>query len=238
MSEIKKADMNFLVVDDFPTMRRIIRGLLEEAGYTQADEAEDGAVGRALMTSKKAENGKGYDFVITDINMPNMNGFDLLDATRKSGDTVPILMVTAEALKEDILRAAQSGADGYIVKPFTGVTLQEKIERISAKHGITFVDAPLTGAPTGNFNRIKTHLGHYRNPEGQIVCVAAPQDKGIPIQELQHLGTAVSNHFRELDGTTKDITSLEGRAAVVFTLPHHRAPPTAFACRVKPPTAA
>ena len=122
-------DLNFLIVDDFSTMRRIVRSLLKEMGHNTADEAEDGAV--ALS---KLQNGR-YDFVITDINMPNMTGFDLLGAIRADDALkhLPVLMVTAEARKEDIVRAAQNGASGYIVKPFTKATLEDKLSKILKK---------------------------------------------------------------------------------------------------------
>ena len=122
-------DLKFLIVDDFSTMRRIVRGLLKEMGCTNADEAEDGAVALAMLKAQK------YDFVVSDINMPNMNGFDLLKAV-KADDSLkhlPVLMVTAEARKEDIVLAAQIGAAGYIVKPFTKATLEEKVQKIMQK---------------------------------------------------------------------------------------------------------
>jgi len=122
-------DMKFLIVDDFSTMRRIVRGLLKELGYNNADEAEDGQVALNML-----KNGK-FDFVVSDINMPNMNGFDLLKAI-KADDSIkhiPVLMVTAEARKEDIVLAAQTGAAGYIVKPFTKATLEEKVQKIMQK---------------------------------------------------------------------------------------------------------
>jgi two-component system, chemotaxis family, chemotaxis protein CheY len=122
-------DLKFLIVDDFSTMRRIVRGLLKEMGCNNADEAEDGAVALNMLKSSK------YDFVVSDINMPNMNGFELLKAVK--GDEalrhIPVLMVTAEARKEDIVMAAQSGAAGYIVKPFTKATLEEKVQKILQK---------------------------------------------------------------------------------------------------------
>jgi two-component system chemotaxis response regulator CheY len=123
------AELKFLVVDDFATMRRIVRNLLKEIGYSNADEAEDGAV--ALQKLKTG----GFDFVVSDINMPNMNGFELLKSIRAepSLKELPVLMVTAEAKKEDILLAAQSGASGYIVKPFTKATLEEKLAKILEK---------------------------------------------------------------------------------------------------------
>ena len=128
-----QTDMKFLIVDDFSTMRRIVRGLLKEIGYNNAEEAEDGAVALNML-----KNGK-FDFVVSDINMPNMNGFELLAAVKKT-DTLkhlPVLMVTAEARKEDIVRAAQDGAAGYIVKPFTKATLEEKVQKIMQKLAAT-----------------------------------------------------------------------------------------------------
>jgi len=121
--------MKILIVDDFSTMRRIIRNLLKEIGYNNADEAEDGQVALAKL---KAE---AFDFVVSDLNMPNMNGFELLHAVRADAAlaSLPVLLVTAEAKKEDIITAAQAGASGYIVKPFTKATLEEKLNKIIAK---------------------------------------------------------------------------------------------------------
>ncbi len=123
------SDLKFLVVDDFSTMRRIVRGLLKEMGCTNVDEAEDGAVALQMLKANR------YDFVVSDINMPNMNGFDLLKAVKADANLkhIPVLMVTAEARKEDILLAAQSGAAGYVVKPFTKATLEEKVTKIMQK---------------------------------------------------------------------------------------------------------
>ncbi|MEZ5661331.1 MAG: chemotaxis response regulator CheY [Burkholderiaceae bacterium] len=121
--------MKFLVVDDFSTMRRIIRNLLKEAGYENVDEAENGAIALRKL------QGGDFEFVVSDINMPEMNGFELLEAIRADANLgkLPVLMVTAEARKEDIVRAAQSGASGYIVKPFTKATLEEKLAKIIEK---------------------------------------------------------------------------------------------------------
>ncbi len=126
-------DMKFLIVDDFSTMRRIVRGLLKEIGYINAEEAEDGAVALKLL-----QNGK-FDFVVSDINMPVMNGFELLAAVKADDNLkhLPVLMVTAEARKEDIVRAAKDGAAGYIVKPFTKATLEEKVQKIMQKLAAT-----------------------------------------------------------------------------------------------------
>lgn len=127
------SDLKFLIVDDFSTMRRIVRGLLKEMGCHNAEEAEDGAVALQMLKSAK------FDFVVSDINMPNMNGFDLLKAIKAEEGLkhLPVLMVTAEARKEDIVLAAQSGAAGYIVKPFTKATLEEKVQKILQKLAAT-----------------------------------------------------------------------------------------------------
>jgi len=119
-------DLKFLVVDDFSTMRRIVRNLLKELGFANVDEAEDGAV--ALQKLR----GGGFDFVISDWNMPNMTGVELLRAVRADPalKRLPLLIITAEAKKENIIEAAQSGASGYIVKPFTAATLDEKLTKI------------------------------------------------------------------------------------------------------------
>jgi len=126
-------DLKFLVVDDFSTMRRIVRGLLKEMGCNNVEEAEDGAVALNMLRSGR------FDFVVSDINMPNMTGFELLKAikTDEALRHLPVLMVTAEARKEDIVLAAQSGASGYIVKPFTKATLEEKVTKIMQKLGAT-----------------------------------------------------------------------------------------------------
>ena len=126
-------DLKFLIVDDFSTMRRIVRGLLKEMGCNNVEEAEDGAVALTML-----RNGR-FDFVVSDINMPNMNGFDLLKACKADDSLkhIPVLMVTAEARKEDIVLAAQSGAAGYIVKPFTKATLEEKVQKILQKLAAT-----------------------------------------------------------------------------------------------------
>lgn len=121
--------MKFLVVDDFSTMRRIVRNLLKEIGHSDVDEAEDGAAGLAKLRAGH------FDFVVCDINMPNMNGLEMLREVRADSALkgIPVLMVTAEAKKEDIINAAQCGASGYIVKPFTRATLEEKLAKIIEK---------------------------------------------------------------------------------------------------------
>ncbi len=125
-------NLKILVVDDFSTMRRIVRNLLKELGYTNVDEAEDGVV--AMQRLK----GNNFQFVITDWNMPNMTGIELLRTIRADPSLkhLPVLMITAEAKKENIIVAAQSGASGYIVKPFTAGTLEEKLGKIFDKYGM------------------------------------------------------------------------------------------------------
>ncbi|WP_027210682.1 chemotaxis response regulator CheY [Burkholderia sp. WSM2232] len=121
--------MKFLVVDDFPTMRRIVRNLLKELGYGNVDEAEDGQAGLSRL------RGGTYDFVISDWNMPNLDGLAMLKEIRADANLkhLPVLMVTAESKKENIIAAAQAGASGYVVKPFTAATLDEKLNKILEK---------------------------------------------------------------------------------------------------------
>jgi two-component system chemotaxis response regulator CheY len=119
-------DMKIIVVDDFSTMRRIEKNLLKGLGFTNIDEADDGATAWPMI---QAGN---YDLVVTDWNMPNMQGIDLLKKIRADArlSTIPVLLVTAESKKEQIIMAAQAGVNGYIVKPFTGATLKSKLEKI------------------------------------------------------------------------------------------------------------
>lgn len=118
--------MKILIVDDFSTMRRIIKNLLRDLGFTNTAEADDG---KTALPRLKAG---GIDFLVTDWNMPGMSGLDLLKAVRADPDLakLPVLMVTAEAKREQIIMAAQAGVNGYIIKPFTAATLKEKIEKI------------------------------------------------------------------------------------------------------------
>ncbi len=118
----------FLVVDDFSTMRRIVRNLLKELGFANVQEAEDG------VDALQKLRGDQFDFVVSDWNMPNMTGIELLRAIRADAGLkhLPVLMVTAEAKKENIIEAAKAGASGYVVKPFTAATLDEKLKKIFA----------------------------------------------------------------------------------------------------------
>ncbi|BBN59256.1 chemotaxis response regulator CheY [Hydrogenovibrio marinus] len=119
-------NMNILVVDDFSTMRRIVKNLLKELGFSKFDEADDGANAWPMIQTGK------YDFIVSDWNMPQMTGIDLLRHVRadaKLKDT-PFLLITAEAKRSQILEAAEAGVDGYIVKPFTAATLNAKIQKI------------------------------------------------------------------------------------------------------------
>ncbi len=119
-------NMKILIVDDFSTMRRIIKNLLRDLGFTNTDEADDGTTALPMLQTGK------YEFLVTDWNMPGMTGIDLLKAVRKDDKLVglPVLMVTAESKREQIIEAAQAGVNGYVVKPFTAATLQEKIDKI------------------------------------------------------------------------------------------------------------
>ncbi|MEJ2764136.1 MULTISPECIES: chemotaxis response regulator CheY [Photobacterium] len=118
--------MKILIVDDFSTMRRIVKNLLRDLGFNNTQEADDGLT--ALPMLKKG----GFDFVVTDWNMPGMQGIDLLKHIRADADLkhLPVLMITAEAKREQIIEAAQAGVNGYIVKPFTAATLKEKLDKI------------------------------------------------------------------------------------------------------------
>ncbi|HEY3590906.1 MAG TPA: chemotaxis response regulator CheY [Buttiauxella sp.] len=124
-------NLRFLVVDDFATMRRIVRNLLKDLEFVNVEEAEDGQDALARLREST------FDFVITDWNMPNMDGLELLSEIRKDPalSKLPVLMVTAEAKKENIIAAAQAGASGYVVKPFTAATLEEKLGKIFEKLG-------------------------------------------------------------------------------------------------------
>ena len=123
--------MKILVVDDFSTMRRIIKNLLKDLGFSHIQEADDGST--ALPMLQQGD----FDFVVTDWNMPGMQGIDLLRAIRADDKLkhLPVLMVTAEAKKEQIVAAAQAGVNGYVVKPFTAATLKEKLDKIFERLG-------------------------------------------------------------------------------------------------------
>ena len=124
-------NMKILVVDDFSTMRRIIKNLLKDLGFTNVLEADDGST--ALPMLQQGD----FDFVVTDWNMPGIQGIDLLRAIRADDKLkhTPVLMVTAEAKKEQIVAAAQAGVNGYVVKPFTAATLKEKLDKIFERLG-------------------------------------------------------------------------------------------------------
>ena len=121
-------NLNFLVVDDFSTMRRIIKNLLHDLGYANVTEADDGSTALPLLKDGN------FDFLITDWNMPGMPGLELLKLVRADArlGKMPVLMLTAEAKREQIVEAAQAGVSGYVIKPFTAATLKEKIDKIMA----------------------------------------------------------------------------------------------------------
>ena len=120
--------LRFLVVDDFSTMRRIVKNFLNDLGYNNVQEADDGNTALPILKTG------GIDFLITDWNMPGMPGLDLLKAVRADAKLakLPVLMLTAEAKREQIIEAAQAGVSGYVIKPFTAATLKEKIDKILA----------------------------------------------------------------------------------------------------------
>jgi two-component system chemotaxis response regulator CheY len=126
--EAVSKDMKFLVVDDFSTMRRIIKNLLHDLGYPNVTEADDGKTALPMLQSG------GFDFLISDWNMPGMSGLDLIKAVRSDAKLakMPVLMLTAEAKREQIIEAAQAGVNGYVIKPFTAETLKEKLDKILA----------------------------------------------------------------------------------------------------------
>ncbi len=123
------ANMKFLVVDDFSTMRRIVRNLLKELGFANVQEAEDG------VDALNRLRGEDFDFVVSDWNMPNMTGIELLRAIRSDAKLkhLPVLIVTSEAKRKNIIEAAQADASGYVVKPFTAATLDKKLKKIFEK---------------------------------------------------------------------------------------------------------
>jgi len=123
--------MKVLVVDDFSTMRRIVKNLLRDLGFTNIQEADDGSTALPML------QGGDFDFVVTDWNMPGMQGIDLLKAIRADASLshIPVLLITAEAKKEQIVMAAQAGVNGYIVKPFTAATLNTKLDKIFERLG-------------------------------------------------------------------------------------------------------
>lgn len=122
-----KPDMKILVVDDFPTMRRIVKTLLRQLGYTNIIEAEDGEIAYKLLKSTP-----DVEFIVSDWNMPNMTGLEFLKTVRADEKLkhLPFLMVTAEAEKENIIEAVKSGVSNYVVKPFTAATLKEKMAKV------------------------------------------------------------------------------------------------------------
>ena len=124
-------NMKVLVVDDFSTMRRIVKNLLRDLGFTNIQEADDGSTALPML------QGGDFDFVVTDWNMPGMQGIDLLKAIRADASLshIPVLLITAEAKKEQIVMAAQAGVNGYIVKPFTAATLKTKLDKIFERLG-------------------------------------------------------------------------------------------------------
>ena len=122
-----KPEINILVVDDFPTMRKIVKSVLKQLGYHNILEAEDGSAALSILN-----NNQNIQFVVSDWNMPNMTGIELLKAVRANPKLkhLPFLMVTAEADKDNIVEAVKSGVSNYVIKPFNAATMKEKIDKI------------------------------------------------------------------------------------------------------------
>jgi two-component system chemotaxis response regulator CheY len=151
-------EMSILIVDDFSTMRRILKNMLRELGFNNTSEADDGLTALPMLKSGK------FDFLVTDWVMPGMDGLTLLKTIR-SDETLcdmPVLMVTAEAKREQIMVAADAGVDGYVVKPFTAATLQDKIEKIFQR------PADVEACMPGDNQRIDQPLASLDNPEQLI----------------------------------------------------------------------
>lgn len=128
-----RSNLKFLIVDDYSTMRRIVKNLLHDLGYPNVAEADDGRTALPMLQAG------GFDFVVTDWNMPDMPGLDLLKAIRADENLkeLPVLMVTAEAKRDQIVEAAQAGVSGYVIKPFTAETLKQKLDKILAPRAVT-----------------------------------------------------------------------------------------------------
>lgn len=128
-------DSRFIVIDDFATMRKIIKKVLSELGYNNIDEAEDGAKALPLIQQSVSE-GKAYKCIISDWNMPNMQGIDLLKACKADGNlkSIPFILVTAEGEQKQIIEAAKAGVSDYVVKPFNAQTLKEKLQKVYDRH--------------------------------------------------------------------------------------------------------
>ena len=152
-------DMKFLVVDDYSTMRRIVKNLLHDLGYANVTEADDGNTALPLL-----QNGS-FDFLITDWNMPGMAGLDLLKAVRANDKLkkMPVLMLTAEAKREQIVEAAQAGVNGYVIKPFTAATLKEKIDKILESRAVRRLTRRAT--PMSRLRRRTARANAEREPD-------------------------------------------------------------------------
>lgn len=253
----QRQDLNYLVVDDFSTMRRIVQGLLNDVGCHKVDN--DPADGNEALAKLRA---RPYDFVITDINMPNKNGFELLKEMKADPALkhIPVLMVTAEARKEDIVLAAQCGAAGYIVKPFTSHTLGEKIDKVLAKldaepdaSATARVSTPASGQATWmlelakspqvvTFNEmggseghsgIRCRTGHFITPDEKVFCAVMPEDQSR--QNLVSLAFTVAQTYPA--AYNPQLATFRQRTALAFQLPSKasQAQPPEFRQRVQTP---
>jgi two-component system chemotaxis response regulator CheY len=138
---MRNRQLRFLVVDDFATTRRIIGKLLREIGFAEVDEAADGFAALAMLKEKP------YDFVVTDVEMPRMNGFDLVAAMRREPalQAIPALLVTREPSKDQVVRASRVGANGYVVRPLTRAGLEDRIRAVLGLPPMTLPRRPGLG---------------------------------------------------------------------------------------------
>ena len=224
------SDLKFLVVDDFSTMRRIVRNLLKELGFTNVEEAEDGDIALQKLRSG------GFDFVVSDWNMPNMTGIELLKEIRNDPSLkhLPVLMVTAEAKKENIIEAAQAGASGYIVKPFTAATLDEKlgqdlsgdaenrsgVMRQSGQEGSRCRCARLGGAGSAvRQHRLRQpHRSSDRLPSGSVAASGRGHLADRPSHSQAARCPAPLGYDRALQNAAQAIPDARERLAYVATM--------------------
>lgn len=169
-------NINILVVDDFSTMRRIVKNLLKELGFSNMDEADDGATAWPMIESGK------YDFIVSDWNMPTMTGIELLRKVRgtPSMKDMPFMLITAEQKRSQILEAAEAGVDGYIVKPFTAHTLQEKINKIAERKDLIKGKSGIKAAapkPAGNPASKDVEFARQQKLKMQKMLEAMPPEK-------------------------------------------------------------
>jgi len=224
-------DLSFLVVEDFDTMRRIECNLLKECGIKKIDEARDGSEALEMV---KNNPGK-HDFIMTDTDMPTMNGFEFLQQLRKSGNTTPTMMVLAPGRTYDVRLSQQVGADGHIVKPFTQADLQERLSHICLRRGIPLSIGELSQAPAQKFNATNMHFAHYVKPDGSTICVAAAPASLVSAAGIQTISEKLPRAFEQFTYKQPRTGIIEDMYAATFRVPAGQAVPAAFGHRIKTP---